>query len=79
MSQHFEIVIFTAAMQDVSNHSVSIPVFFFVVCRLGPGPTRLQLEDQLPSLQAACDPRRPVLHQGPLADRAGPHKDPDRR
>ena len=71
MAEIYEVVIFTAAMQDVSiqlKHMIDdlLLTFLFhsIVRRLGAQPNRQSQEDQIPPLQITCTAARPRLREG---------------
>ena len=67
MAEIYEVVIFTAAMQDVSttHHMITDPYnsLHFIVRRLGAEPNRQAQEDQIPPLQITCTTSRPRLRE----------------
>lgn len=82
MAEIYEVVIFTAAMQDVSTTSNSHsdePHSFSIVRRLGAQPNRQSQEDQVPPLQITCAASRPRLRERLEQDRPRSIKDNNRR
>lgn len=74
MAEIYEVVIFTAAMQDVSFIHLYFN-FLPLVRRLGPQPSRQGKENQVQTLQIACSATRSCLCKGPVQNRKRPEQD----
>ena len=79
MAKHYELVIFTAGLQDVFSNYPNSFLIYPSVRRLGPGPIRCEAPDQVPDLPPPLRPEGERVHQGLIDARAEPESHDHRR